>query len=223
MRMTETLTLGGAIAANGCRRAVGAGEMVFAEGDRSDSVYVCTSGRLRVFVTTPSGQELLLGIKHPGDEFGELSALDGRPRSAGVTALEPSEVVELRRSRFIELLEEHPRLGVEVCQGLSAQLRRTNDRLVSRTADSATVRTGRLLVELASLVMRHGGGTDGRHDGLAVPITQHDLADWVGATRDCVARALGGFRREGLVETGRGRILVLDVAGLDRRLAAETC
>src|SRR6056297_3546315 len=222
MGMTETLTLGAAIAAHGRRRTYDAGQMVFAEGDRSDSGYVCTGGRLRVFVTTPSGQELLLGIKVPGDEFGELSALDGRPRSAGVTALEPSDVVELRRRRFVELLEAHPGFSVEICQNLSAQLRLSNDRLVSRTADSATVRTGRLLVELASLVMRHGGGTDGRHDGLAVPITQHDLADWVGATRECVARALGGFRREGLVETGRGRIVVLDVAGLDRRLATES-
>jgi len=220
MGMTETLTLGAAIAAHGRRRTYDAGQMVFAEGDRSDSVYVCTGGRLRVFVTTPSGQELLLGIKVPGDEFGELSALDGRPRSAGVTALEPSEVVELRRRRFVELLEAHPGFSVEICQNLSAQLRLSNDRLVSRTADSATVRTGRLLVELASLVMRHGGDDGG--GGLAVPITQHDLADWVGATRECVARALGGFRRAGLVETGRGRIVVLDVAGLDRRLATES-
>lgn len=217
MQGTGTLTLAAAIAASGRRRAVAEGRLVFAEGDRSDGVYVCANGRLRVFLTTPSGQELLLGTKGPGEAFGELSALDGRPRSAGVAALEPSVVCEVARERFLELLDEHPQFGVEACQSLSAQLRLTNDRLVSRSADSATVRTGRLLVELAALVMRHGDA-DGRR--VTVPITQGDLADWVGATRECVARALGRFRQAGLVETGRGRIVVLDAPGLDRLLAS---
>jgi CRP-like cAMP-binding protein len=152
----------------------------------------------------------------PGDEFGELSALDGRPRSASAAAIGPTVVAELRSDRFLEVLTDEPHLFVAVCQNLSAQLRRANDRLVARNTNSATVRTGRMLVELASLMMRHSGSSP----SYEVPITQSDLADWIGATRESTARALAGFRRAGLVETCRGRIVVLDVLGLNAFVSA---
>jgi CRP-like cAMP-binding protein len=125
-------------------------------------------------------------------------------------------VAELRSDRFIEALTDEPNLFVAVCQNLSAQLRLANDRLVVRNSNSATVRTARMLVELASLMMRHGGSSS----SYDVPITQSDLADWIGATRESTARALAGFRRAGLVETCRGRIVVLDVLGLNEFVSA---
>lgn len=191
-------------------RAYGPGELLFVEGDRSSSVYACISGRIRIFLTTPSGRELLLGIKQSGDEFGELSAIDGRPRSATARAIDRSVVAVLAADRFVEELHRVPLLSVAVCQNLSAELRRANDRLVTRNCDSARIRTGRMLVELASLRMRHGG--DVTHYEL--PITQSDLAGWIGATRESVARALAEFRREGLVSTSRGCIVVHEVQAL---------
>ena len=122
----------------------------------------------------------------------------------------------IRADRFMELLVEEPHLSVAVCQSLSAELRRANERLVTRNSDSAVVRTGRMLVELASMRMRHGG-PDG---GFELALTQSDLAGWIGATRESTATGTGpSFRRAGLVETGRGRITVLDVVGLNRLVA----
>jgi CRP-like cAMP-binding protein len=211
MHGVDYLTIGDAIADLGRRREYAPGEVLFIEGDGSHSVYVCLEGRVRIFLTTPTGRELLVGVKVPGDEFGELSALDGRPRSASAAAIDHTVAAVLPAARLMDLLLAAPRLSVSVCRSLSAELRRANDRLVTRNSNSATVRTGRMLVELASMMMRHGGACD----TYELPLTQADLAGWIGATRESTARALAGFRRAGLVQTGRGRIVVLDVFGLN--------
>lgn len=215
MRTIEHSTVAAAIAELGQRRRYAPGDLLFVEGDRSHSVYVCLEGRARLFLTMPSGRELLVGIKMPGEEFGELSALDGRPRSASAASIDRTVVAEIRADRFMELLVEEPHLSVAVCQSLSAELRRANERLVTRNSNSTVVRTGRMLVELASMRMRHGGP----EGSFELALTQSDLAGWIGATRESTARALAGFRRAGLVETGRGRITVLDVVGLNRLVA----
>ena len=209
-------TVGAVIASHGRRCLYAAGEALFLEGDHSQNVYVCDGGRIRIFLTTPSGRELLLGIKRSGEEFGELSALDGRPRAASAVAIEDSSVFKLPGEEFADLLAESSELAVAVLHHMSANLRRANDRLVARNSNSATVRTGNMLVELASLMMKAGGCTD----RCELPITQADLADWIGATRESTARALAGFRKAGLVETYRGRIVICDVLGLDATIAA---
>ena len=216
MNTVEHATVADAIAELGTRRAHAAGDLLFVEGEHSHSVYVCVEGRIRIFLTTPSGRELLVGVKAPGDEFGELSALDGRPRSASAAAIDRSVVAALPADRYLDLLLASPHLSVAVCQSLSAELRRANDRLVMRDSCSATVRTGRMLVELASLMMRHSGEAD----TYLLPLTQTDLAGWIGATRESTARALARFRRAGLVRTGRGQIVVLDVLGLNELVSA---
>ena len=215
MNAVEHSTVGDAIADLGTRRSYAPGDLLFVEGDHSHSVYACIEGRIRIFLTTPSGRELLVGIKAPGDEFGELSALDGRPRSASAAAIDHSVVAVLPAARYMDLLLAAPRLSVAECQSLSAELRRANDRLVTQNSSSATVRTGRMLVELASLMMRHSGDAD----TYELPLTQSDLAGWIGATRESTARALARFRRAGLVRTGRGQIVVLDVLGLNEMVS----
>ena len=216
MNAVEYSTIGDAIADLGARHSYSPGDLLFVEGDGSHSVYACIEGRVRIFLTTPSGRELLVGIKAPGDEFGELSALDGRPRSASAAAIDHTVVAVLPAARYMDLLLGAPHLSVSVCQSLSAELRRANDRLVTQNSNSATVRTGRMLVELASMMMRHGGDAD----TYELPLTQTDLAGWIGATRESTARALARFRRAGLVRTGRGQIVVLDVLGLNELVSA---
>ncbi len=210
-------SVGDAIADLGQRRTYAPGGLLFVEGDRSHCVYVCVEGRVRLFLTMPSGRELLVGIKSPGDEFGELSALDGRPRSASAAALDVTVVAEVRADRFMDLLHDQPELSIAICQSLSAELRRANDRLVTRNSDSAVVRTGRMLVELASMKMRHTGSSG----TFELALTQSDLAGWIGATRESTARALARFRRAGLVQTSRGCITVLDVVRLNQLVAAS--
>jgi len=216
MHVVEFSTIGDAITDLGRRRSYAPGDVLFVEGDDSHSVYVCLEGRVRIFLTTRSGRELLVGIKSPGDDFGELSALDGRPRSASAAAIDRTVVAVLPAALYMELLLRAPHLSVSVCRSLSAELRRSNDRLVTRNSNSATVRTGRMLVELTSMMMRHGGESE----TYELPLTQSDLAGWIGATRESTARALARFRRAGLVRTGRGQIVVLDVLGLNELVSA---
>lgn len=211
--MTEAgADLGELVLTLGAPIALRRGETLFHEGDPSNSVYACRAGRLKVIVTTPSGSELVLGWKEPGDGFGELSAIDGAPRSARVVAAVDSELAVLGRADFLDALRRTPDLAVALLVELSDHLRRANARMTTRHSERIPVRVGQRLVELAAQVRRHGDV----HGPVELTITQDDLAGWIGATRESTARALGELRRQGLVETGRGRIVVSDRNRLER-------
>jgi CRP/FNR family transcriptional regulator, cyclic AMP receptor protein len=218
MRALKTPTVGEMIVATGRHRTLEPRDTVFVEGDHSRRVYAVVDGRVRIFLTMPSGRELLVAVKTPGEEFGELSALDGDRRSASAAALDRAIVAELAADRFLDELMESPQYLLAVTRNLSAQLRRANRRLVTRNSDCAVVRTGRMIVELGALMMRHSA--DASPDRCEVPITQHDLADWVGTTRESTARALAKFRRAGFVRTSRGSIEILDVVGLSEYVSS---
>ena len=210
MSTTGSVTVGGFIAARGHELRLDVGQPLFFEGDRSDNVFVCVDGRIRVFVTLPSGRELVMGRKDPGEAFGELSAIDARPRAASAVALEASVVAQMSGERFLDELQHEPDLAIAVLRSLTGQLRLANARLRARSGDSALVRTGHMLVELSALKLRHDRGAD----RIELPISQADIAEWIGATRESTARALARFREAGVVETGRGRVIVHDVSGL---------
>ena len=197
------------IAAHGRRRTLFNGEILFFEGDRSREVYLCVSGQIRIFLSLSSGRELVLGTKEPGEAFGEIAALDTLPRSAGASAAGRTVVASMPGDQFAEEVFRDPALALEVLRGLARQLRRATVGLSSRTNDSAAVRTGRTILELAGVMAQLVPSAS-----VELPITQADLADRIGATRESTARAIGEFRRAGVLETGRGRIVVLDIDGL---------
>ncbi len=207
--------LGRLVLSLGAPMSLRKGETLFAEGDPSSSVYACRSGRLKVSVSTPTGEELVLGWKDAGEGFGELSALDGGPRSARITAVVDSELAVLGRADFMDALRRAPDVAVGVLVELSAHLRRANARVTARRSERIPVRVAQRLVELTAQVRRHGGGGG----PVELQITQEDLAGWIGATRESTARALADLRRRELIETGRGRIVVLDAAGLESAVA----
>lgn len=202
----------GLIAEFGRLRSLAPGEFLFLEGDHPGSVYVCASGRVRIFLTLASGRQLTMGVKTPGDLFGELSALDHRPRAASAIADVASTVVTMPGDDFLDALHHAPDLGVAVLGNLAEQLRRANARLRARNGESAFVRTGHQLIELSSLHLRHGRDPD----RVELKITQDDLADWIGATRESTARALSRYRKAGVLRTARCRITVDDLPGLVR-------
>ncbi|MGI9646536.1 MAG: Crp/Fnr family transcriptional regulator [Ilumatobacteraceae bacterium] len=206
--------LGKLVLAIGAPLSLRKGDALFNEGDPSNSVYACRSGRLKVSVSTPGGEELVLGWKEAGEGFGELSALDGGPRSARITAVVDAELAVLSRAEFLEALRRAPDMAVGVLVELSAHLRRANARVTARRSERIPVRVAQRLVELAVQVRRHGEA-DGADGTIELQITQEDLAGWIGATRESTARALADLRRRELIETRRGRILVLDAAGLE--------
>ena len=205
----QPTTLAEVIAAHGRRRTLFNGEILFVEGDRSRDVFVCVSGQIRIFLSLSSGRELVLGTKEPGEAFGEIAALDTLPRSAGASAVGRTVVASMPGDQFVHAIFQQPALALEVIRGLARQVRRATAGLSARTSDSAAVRTGHTIIDLAQMV-----SLPGQSGPVELPITQADLAERIGATRESTARAIAEFRRAGLLETGRGRIVILDLDGL---------
>ncbi len=202
-------TLADVIAAHGSQRTLFTGEVLFLEGARSRDVYLCVSGQIRIFLSLSTGRELVLGTKEPGEAFGEIAALDTLPRSAGASAVGRTVVASMPGDQFVREIFREPALALEVLRGMARQVRRATAGLSARSSDSAAVRTGHTILELAALVARADQSAT-----VELPITQTDLAERIGATRESTARAIAEFRRAGLLETGRGRIVVLDLDGL---------
>lgn len=198
--------LGALIAARGRSRSLSVGEMLFAEGDHSTSLYACVSGRVNLFVTSPGGREVMLGTKIPVEGFGELSAISGAPRTATARTMEPTVIAAMPADEFLAEIENVSSLAIAVLRELAAQLAVTNLRLSARSVESADTRVAQLLVDLGARFRRHGGT-----DLSDIPITQEEVAAWVGSSREAAARSLASLRRCGCIRTGRGRITILDL------------
>lgn len=195
------------------RRVFAKGTALFVEGESSDRIIVLTSGRAKVSFYTEDGREIVLGIRIPGDILGELSAIDGEPRSATVTALEKTGALVVAASDFKSLLEQHPRIALVMLEMLVAKLRDADRKRVEFAAYDTEGRIARRLVELAE---RFGTETEDGID-IAVQLSQDDLAGWAGCSREAAAKALAALRRKGFITTRRRGITVIDSQGLARR------
>jgi CRP-like cAMP-binding protein len=192
------------------------GETLFHEGETGRSVYALASGQVKVTVVTPSGREVLLAVKGPDDLLGELAAIDGRPRSATATALEPVDTVVLEDAAFDAVLDEYPLLARRLLRVLAAQVREGDWRTADREGADTVTRVARRLAILAERYGEHRGDGGVR---ISLRLTQEDLASWIGATREATSRALGELRRAGAIETGRQRLFVRDLDILRSRTA----
>jgi CRP-like cAMP-binding protein len=204
------MALGSFVAERGNSRKLSPGEMLFAEGDQSTAVFACTSGRINLFVTSPSGRELMLGTKTPVEGFGELSAISGSPRTATARATDSATIAIMPGDEFLHELEAEASLAIAVLRELAGQLAVSNLRLSSRSVESAEGRVAQLLVDLGSKFRRHGRG-----GSTELPITQDEVAAWVGSTREAAARSLASLRKAGCIKTGRGRITIVDHGALE--------
>jgi len=199
--------------AQGRKRRYTAGDTLFHEGDASDWVAVLLGGRVKVSYFAESGTEVMLAVRDPGDLLGDLSALDGTPRSATVTAMEAVEALVLTAAAFRAFLQSYPRLALELVRSLVARLRDADVKRVEFGAYDSVGRVARRLVELTERFGRESSaGTV-----IDLPITQQELAGWTGTSRESVAKALQTLRRLEWVDTGRKQLVVLDLEALRRR------
>jgi CRP/FNR family transcriptional regulator, cyclic AMP receptor protein len=189
------------------------GATLFHEGDLSDWVGLLVRGRVKVSSYGADGRERLVAVIGPGELLGELSAIDGEPRSATATALEPLEVHVLTSDEFVALLEKSPAATLGILRSVIGRLRDSDKRRVEFGALDTVGRVGRLLVELAE---RYGEEVDGAIR-IGLPLSQEELAGWAGASRGAVVKALRTLRARGWIETARREIKVLDLPGLARR------
>jgi len=188
------------------RRSYARGQALMHSGQVPHDVLVLRSGRVKVSATTESGRDVLLAIRGPGDLVGELSALDERPRSASIVALEPVEALAIAHRYFRALLEQHPSMALALLRMLSDRLRDADAKRIQIAGYTAMGRVAFCLLELCE---RFGAGGQGAVD-ITLPLSQEELAGWAGVSLESVGRSLQTMRGLGWIETRRRAIRVLD-------------
>jgi CRP/FNR family transcriptional regulator, cyclic AMP receptor protein len=187
-------------------------ELIFHRDDPPGPVFVIQTGRVKIGVTSPEGKETLLAYLSPGDCFGEMSALDGLPRSADAIAVEATGTLYFRREDFVTLATNVPRLALELFRQMGRKLRLTDQLVGDLVFFDVQSRVARRLLEMGE---QFGVKTE---DGLEIPIamTQQDLANMVGATREMVNRAVSFYRTRGLLKQRGNRFVIVSVRGLEQ-------
>lgn len=191
------------------------GQALFHEGGASDRVVALLKGRVKVTTVLESGRETVLAFRGPGDLLGELSTIDGQPRSASVEAVEPVEALAIASADFRAFLAENPDVGLLLLETVARRLRDADRKRVEFGAHDTVGRVAARLVELAE----EYGEADPRGIRIGLPISQEELAGWTGASREAVSKALHTLREAGWVLTERRRITVCDADALRRRSA----
>ena len=190
------------------------GTALFHERQVSDRVMLLTEGRVKIASTSEDGRESVLAFRGPGEVLGELSAIDGQPRSAGVTAVDPVEALVMPTADFRAFLERSPRASLWILTRLIARLREA-DRKRAEFGASDTI--GRVAARLVELAADYGKPQPEGGVLIDLPITQEELASWVGSSREGVNQALHTLRGLNWVSTERRAITVLDMEALRRR------
>jgi CRP/FNR family transcriptional regulator, cyclic AMP receptor protein len=195
------------------RRRFRRNEVIFHQGDPGDSLHVVASGAVKIVLPSTEGDEAIIATLRPGDFFGELALLDGAPRSATATALEPSDTLVLPRQVFMELLDTLPGLRDALLAGLARELRRLTGHVEElHFLDLA----GRLAMRLTRLAQEAQPDARGQIR-LDWPYTQSDLAAMIGGTRQSVNRLLSELVEEGLITIEPDTLIISDLDELARR------
>ena len=199
----------------GRRQRLRPGTVLFNEGDASNRVILLLSGRVKVSSISEDGHETVLGFRGAGDVLGELAAIDGEEHLANVTIIEAGEALVLPAAGFLAALETQPGLALVLLRSIVGRLRDADRKRAEFTALDVVGRVARRLVELAE---RYGVSTD---DGIRIdlPISQRELAGWVGSSREAVNKALQQLERGGLVTAERRHLTILDIEGLRGRVS----
>jgi CRP/FNR family transcriptional regulator, cyclic AMP receptor protein len=181
------------------------GQVVFREGDSSDTCYIVRSGHARAIRTHGDGRTITLARFGPGDIFGELAMFEDELRSATVEAVELTDVVALLGGDMRRLMVEHPGISQRLVIALGRRLRESNERLSRQSFQTVQSRVATVLSEL---VAEEGG------PNALITATQADLAQLAGSSRESASRFLAVLERAGVISQGRGHLTVHDAEAL---------
>ncbi|UAB90782.1 Crp/Fnr family transcriptional regulator [Ruegeria sp. SCSIO 43209] len=185
------------------------GDVLFEQDDEGDALYAILSGALEVSFLASSGRKLSLSMMRPGEVFGEIALFDSGPRTATVTAAEPSKVLRVRQKDMMAQIREHPDLAVDLIRLAGLRMRYMGAQLNEQVFLPMPIRLARKLLHLA-----------GQQDSPTARITlsQSELAEFVGATREAVSKTISTWKRDNVVEASRGGLQIHDFDAL-RQLA----
>lgn len=193
--------------------AVGKGDTLFVEGQVGDRMYVILEGKVKLGQTSADGRESLMLVLGPGEMFGELSLFDPGPRTATATALTEARVLGLGNEQLKPWLTGRPEVAAALLQALARRLRRQNEAMADLVFSDVPGRVAKALMDLGE---KFGQVTN---EGLLVThdMTQEELAQLVGASRETVNKALADFAQRGWIRLESRQVIVLDVERLGRR------
>lgn len=192
---------------------VSRGDAIFTEGEPGDRMYVILEGKVKLGQTSSDGRESLLAVLGPGEVFGELSLFDPGPRTATATAVTDVVVIGLGHDNLRPWLAGRPEVAESLLQALAQRLRRTNEALADLVFADVPGRVAKQLLDLADKFGQPtAAGVLVHHD-----LTQEELAQLVGASRETVNKALADFAQRGWIEVDQREVTLLDMERLARR------
>ena len=203
-----------ALARSFVRHAFDRGEMIVRQGDPAAHLYLVESGRVKITTLAPDGREAFVAIMGPGQVFGELSLFESGQRTADARAMEPSILHALAHADFRPYVGSHPDMAWELLTVLARIVRRQDQAIQDMVFLDVGGRVARRLLDLAA---QHGESA-GAAVRIDVPITQEELAQMVGASRESVNKALGSFMDRGWVTLEGRHYIIADSEALQKRL-----
>jgi CRP-like cAMP-binding protein len=189
------------------------GQSLFKEGDDGDHLFIVSNGKVKLGTKSPDGRENLLMILGPGDMFGDLSLFDSGPRTATATAVTDTKLLSLGQDKVIPWIKEHPEVSLHLLARLASRLRRTNEVVGDLVFSDVPGRVAKALIDLG---VKFG---EKREEGLFVnhDLTQEELAQLVGASRETVNKALADFAQRGWLRLEARAVMILDYERMLKR------
>ncbi|GHD84832.1 MULTISPECIES: Crp/Fnr family transcriptional regulator [Kocuria] len=189
------------------------GATLFYEGDPGDQLYFIVSGKMKLGRTASDGRENLVAVMGPGEIFGEMALFDPSPRSTSATAVSETRLDGLKHENLRKVIQRSPEVSAQLLQALARRLRRTNENLADLVFSDVPGRVAKALLDLADRFGRPA--TDGIL--VAHELTQEELAQLVGASRETVNKALAEFVQRGWIRLEARAVVILDLQRLKQR------
>ncbi len=191
------------------------GSTIFSKGDAGNSLVAVISGTVKISISSPDGRTAILNLIGPGEIFGEVALLDGQARTADATANTNCEIFVIDRREFLPFVRSQPALAMKFIELLCARLRWTSDQVEQVILQDLP---GRLASALIRLTERHRPA----EGGLTIVITQQEISEMVGMTRESINKQLRAWAARRWVRLEHGAIVVLDIEALQELAGAGT-
>jgi len=189
------------------------GETLFTEGEPGESLYIVLAGKVKLGRRSPDGRENLVAVMGPSDQFGELSLFDPGPRTATATVVTDARLARLPKAALQKWVQDRPQIAVQLLRVVARRLRRTNTMLADLIFVDVPGRVAKQLLQLA----QRFGSVDGGRLRVTHDLTQEELAQLVGASRETVNKALADFASRGWLQLEGKSVVILDRERLARR------
>jgi CRP-like cAMP-binding protein len=197
-------------------RAYAAGETIFHMGSAGDNMMAVLGGSIRISVPSPDGKEIVLAILQPGEVFGEIALLDGKDRTADARAAVACHLAILERRDVLAFLDRHPKIWPKLVDVLCGRLRNTDQHIAELALLQLPTRLAKALLRFASLEEGSGG-----RRLLQVQLSQRELGNICGASRESINKCLGVWQRRGIVQIEEGLVMVANRTALEELAELE--